>query len=347
MHHLLYVSQLYSLSILRPLQKAAKKRGDECAWFFFFFLNGNAYLDGCERLLSEVDDVINWKPYAVYVPGNVVPHFFPGVKVQVFHGLATDETGKKGHYRIRGFFDLYCTRNPDETEKFKALEKKYGHFRVADTGWPKLDPLFSDLGQNIRTELGIEKPIVLYASTFSPSLTSAPQLFDEIRELSSSGKWHWLVTLHPKMDEAVVAQYRTLAGPNLTFFESHEDVLPLMHAADAMLCDTSSIALEFQMLNKPLVTFKNKTPGQHHISVTNVEQIESALSEALNCPEPLMRATQKFVEFLHPRNDGRSSERVIAAVDSFIASGYGQLTQTTLNMLRKWKIRKQLGYYRF
>lgn len=346
MRHLFYVSQLYSLSILRPIQAAALKRGDECAWFFDPPLNGADYLGSAETLLSDVSEVVSFKPDVVYVPGNVVPDFFPGIKVQVFHGLATDDTGKKGHYRIRGFFDLYCTRGPEETAKFKELEESYGHFRVVETGWPKIDPLFAGIGENLKSKLDITKPVILYASTFSPSLTSAPVVYDKIRQLSETGKWHWLVTLHPKMDADVVAEYRAMAGDNLTFFESHEDVLPLLQTADAMLCDTSSIALEFQMLQKPLVTFRNKAPGDHLINVTEIDQIETALTEALLRPERLMQAARELVEQLHPQNDGNSSERILDAVATFVAMKDGQLRPKPLNLLRKWKIRKKLGYYR-
>jgi CDP-glycerol glycerophosphotransferase (TagB/SpsB family) len=345
--HLFYVSQLYSPSILRPIQTVAQQRNDECAWFFDPPFNGDNYLKEGEILLHDVEDVINFNPDAVYVPGNVVPDFFPGVKVQVFHGLATDDTGKKGHYRIRGFFDLYCTRGPEETYKFEMLARRFKHFRVAETGWPKIDPLFTQKGKGLKQRLDTAKPVVLYASTFSPSLTSAPVVCDTINELSGSGRWHWLVTLHPKMDRNIVARYRSMVGPYLTFIESHEDIIPLLQAADVMLCDTSSIAFEFQLLDKPLVTFRAKRPGKHLINVTDVGEIEKAVAIALTRPEKVMQPAREFMDHLHPYRDGRSSVRVLDATDAFIRQGRGHLKRKPFNMLRRIKIRKRLGYYRF
>lgn len=331
---------------MRPLQEAIRSRGDDCAWFFDRPEAGANHLLEDERLLKTVAEVKEYNPLAVFVPGNVVPDFFPGIKVQIFHGLATDDTGKKGHYRIRGFFDLYCTRGPDETGKFQALADHCGHFRVIETGWPKLDPLFSESSEiSLKDKLRTNKPIILYASTFSPSLTSAPALYETIRSLSLNGQWHWLVTLHPKMDLEVVARYRELAGPNLTFFESHQDVLPLLKTADAMLCDTSSIAIEFQMLRKPLATYRTKTPGPHLINVSEPEKVHEALSDALQTPVSLMAHTNDFVDALHPYNDGLSSARVLDAVDSFANSGVKPLKPKPLNILRRFKIRKKLGYY--
>ena len=346
-NYLFYVSQLYSLSIMRPLQAAIRKRGDDCAWFFDRPEMGDIHLSTGEKSLKTVAEVKQYNPLAVFVPGNVVPDFFPGIKVQIFHGLATDETGKKGHYRIRGFFDLYCTRGPAETESFQQLAERYGHFGVIETGWPKLDPLFSEEATfSLRGKLGTDKPIVLYASTFSPSLTSAPELYETIRSLSARGDWHWLVTLHPKMEQELVAKYRSLAGPHLTFFESHEDVLPLLKTADAMLCDTSSIAIEFQMLHKPLVTYKAKAPGPHLIDVTDPAKVMAALTEALQYPESLMAQTEDFAQRLHPCNDGCASERILEAVDLFAGSGRVALKAKPWNLLRRFKIRKKLGYYR-
>ncbi|MDW7643586.1 MAG: CDP-glycerol glycerophosphotransferase family protein [Desulfuromonadales bacterium] len=344
--YLMYGSQLYALAILRPLQSAIIERGDEVAWFFDG--PGADHLQAHERHLQSVEEVKTFEPQAVFVPGNVVPDFFPGIKVQVFHGLATDDTGKKGHYRIRGFFDLYCTRGDEETRRFQQLAQKYRYFRVAQTGWPKLDPLFSETQDaDLHTQLGIDakQPVVLYGSTFSPSLTSAPFLYETIRQLAQQGDFFWLVTLHPKTDPDLVARYRGLAGKNLRFFESHEDIVPLLRAADVMLCDTSSIAIEFQMLDKPLVTFRAKCPGPQQIDVRDSEKVETALNKALQRPEELMKATRQFTHALHPWNDGRSSQRVLEAVDQFLTQGRAGLKPKPFNLLRKWKMRRKLVYY--
>ena len=65
------------------------------------------------------------------------------LRVQVFHGFnVRKRSDNKGHFRVRGFFDLYCTQGPDTTLPFKVLEKKFGYFKVVETGWPKMDPMF-------------------------------------------------------------------------------------------------------------------------------------------------------------------------------------------------------------
>ncbi len=345
-HYLFYVSQLYALAILRPLQEEIRRNGDHVAWFFDSPAAGVDFLREDEILLRTVTEVKNYNPCAVFVPGNVVPDFFPGIKVQVFHGLATDETGKKGHYRIRGFFDLYCTHGPEGTAKFEQLAQQHGYFQVKETGWPKLDPLFHDrLTGNLPFRLIEGRPTVLFGSTFSPTLSAARQLLPTIAELSATGRWHWLVTLHPKMDPETVDAYRALVGPNLDFIDSHHDLTPVLQAADVMLCDTSSIAIEFQMLEKPLVTYRTKVPGPHLIDVVSMVEVESALAHALTRPASLLVETRRFVDRLHPWRDGHSSQRVLEAVDHFDGDARG-LKQKPLNLLRKFKLRRRLGYYR-
>ncbi len=350
-YYLFFVNHQYSFDILRPLQKAIRNRGDEVAWFVQGTDDSCLRLD--EKKLHTVEEVKEYNPVAVYVPGNWVPDFFPGVKVEVFHGLANDETGKKGHYRIRGLFDLYCTHAPVVTHKFQKLAEKYRTFSVAETGWPKLDPLFNPLLRepdpydDFRDRLEANKPIILYASTFSPSLTSAPYLIDKIRQLSKDSKWHWLVTLHPKMPAEIVEQYKSMQGENFIYVDSSHNVLPLLLAADAMLCDTSSIGLEFMLLDKPLVTYKTKVPGPHLIDVVDTEEIESALSQALTRPEDLLDEARMFVEKLHAYSDGCSSERVLQATDDFIKNDLHKLKSKPFNLWRKLKMRKKMSYYKW
>ena len=358
--YLFFINQQYSYSILRPLQEAILRRGDEVAWFVHGTDDQNLRPE--EKQLHTVAQVQSYQPAAVFVPGNWVPDFFPGVKVEVFHGLANDETGKKGHYRIRNLFDLYCTHAPLVTARFQALAAVNGTFKVKETGWPKLDPLFDctqtpvaekpSVGQfveqqylQLKAQLGSDKPVVFYASTFSPSLTSAPLLVNKIRQLADSGKWHWLVTLHPKTPQSLVDTYKAMAGPNFTFMSSELDVLPMLKVADVMLCDTSSISLEFMLLDKPVVTFRTKQPGPHVIDVQEEDAIESALEQALTRPDDLMLASNEYCFKLHATRDGKSSERVLQAVDEFIKNDLGHLKPKPLNLWRKWQMRKRMAYY--
>lgn len=343
--YLFFVNQPYSYSILRPLQNEIRRRGDEAAWFVAGC--STAPLKPDERRLNTVKEVMAYQAHATFVPGDWVPYFFPGIKVEVFHGMARNKRGHSSeddsdHYRIRGWFDLYCTHALKDTEKFRELAQQHQHFAVAHTGWPKLDPLLAGASAGRRQAAADEPPVVFFASTFSRSVTSAPHLFETIKELSLSGRWTFIVTLHPKMDPVIVDRYRALAGANLRFVESDEDLLPLLPEADVMLCDTSSIMFEFMFLDRPVVTFRTKMPGPYLINVQEVGDLEQALKDAVSYPETLMAETRALCDQLHSFRDGRSSRRVMGAVEDFLEKGHQSLKPKPLNLVRKLKVRRRL-----
>ncbi len=341
-NYLLFLNVAYSFSILRPLQSAIRRRGANVAWFVQDL--DPSHLRPDERLLHSVAEVKTFNPRAVFVPGNWVPDFFPGVKVQVFHGFGIE---KKGHFDIRGLFDLYCTHGPLTTRPFQALAEKHGFFHVAETGWPKVDHLFRFApGKEPREKKPSPKPVVLYAPTFSTSLCSAPSLFEPIRRLALKGDFHWLIKFHPLMEESVVRKYRGMAGGNVDIVDD-PDIVPSLHAADVMLTDTSSVVSEFLLLNKPVVTYNTRSPAPHVIDFKKADQLESRLTQALEHPRAVMSAAREFIGRMHPYVDGRSSERVLAATDAFIDRYQGKLKPKPLNLFRKLKIRRRLHYYRW
>lgn len=346
--YLLFAEQLYSYPILRPLQDAMLKRGDSVAWYIHKIDNRLTTNDA--TVLESVKQVQAFNPDAVFVPTNWVPDFFPGLKVEIFHGFNVGKraNSSQDHFRIRGHFDLYCTQGPNTTLPFEKLSQQYGYFRVAETGWSKLDPMFNCKQPNkLREKINTSKPIVFYASTFSPKLTSAPTLIKHIKKMADSGKWHWLVTLHPKSDPAVIELYRNIKSENLTFIEPGEEIIPMLYAADAMLCDTSSIFIEYLLLIKPVVTFNTSVPGPHLIDVQTIDEIEPALTRALTRPESLMHEIEKYAKHIHPQRDGKAAERIIDATQTFIKSDKSDLKSKPLNLGRKLQIRKKLKYYKF
>jgi len=339
-HYLLYGSERYALAILRPLQAAIRARGDAAAWFF----DGPGFEDlhRDERLLATVAEVKGFDPVAVLTSSNAVPHFFPGVKVEVFHGF---DAGKPRHIYIRGFFDMYCTTGPNDTARFEALAASHGHFTVRETGWPKLDPFMQAIGpggpQPVRSP-----PVILYHSTFSHSWSAAETLYEEVRRLSRDGRWRWIVTLHPKMAQTTVDKFRALENAHLRFAED-DNILALFPQVDMMCSDTSSALNEFLLTYKPVVTFRNRRPGPQLIDIDDPREFEPAIERALERPRELMQAIRSYADSIHPYRDGHSSERVLAAVDDFIAAGARNPRSKPANIWRKLKIRKRIGYWGF
>jgi CDP-glycerol glycerophosphotransferase (TagB/SpsB family) len=335
--YLFFGSERYTIGIMRPIEAAIKLRGDSVAWFFSG--PGAEDLGKDDVLLKTVAEVKEWNPIAVITPNNTVPHFFPGVKVQTFHGF---DAGKPRHIYIRGFFDLYCTTGPADTRAFEALAQKLQYFSVVETGWPKLDYFL----QNTPKELPPlnHPPVILYHSTFSPSWSAAEILYDEVKRLSSTGKWKWIVTLHPKMNTETVEKYKSLESEHLQF-ATNDNILELFPLADLMCSDTSSALSEFLLTRKPVVTFKNRRPGPQLINIQTIDDFEPAIEQALARPPELMQAIEHFVDELHPYRDGKSAERILDAIDAFIAAGAKNPRKKPLNLWRKFKLCKSLKHW--
>lgn len=354
-NYLFFVNAEYCYPILRPLQAVIRSRGDRAAWL----VSGcsPAPLGPDELLLADVAAAADWRPDAVFSPGDYTPYFLPGAKIQVFHGIARNKRGAASeddsdHYRIRGWFDLYCTHAEQDTARFEALAGRYGTFHVARTGWPKLDPLFSGR-QPYASGSGGDSggaagavPTVFFASTFSPSMTAAPALAELIEGLSASGRFRVIATLHPKMDPAVLRRYQGIRNPNYAWVPPGEDLLAAMSRADVMLCDTSSIMYEFMFLDRPVVTLRTRNPGPWLLDVTSPDEVESALRRALTRPPELLAAAHGLCHELHPFRDGRSSERVMDAVEALLDGRLGPLKKKPLNLMRKFRLRRRFGYWK-
>ncbi len=343
--YLFYISQNYSFAILRPIQQILRARGDDVRWFF----EGNdvnpGYLSQDEVLLDSVDQVKTYAADVTIATANSIPTFIPGLKVCVFHGFDAGKVkpnGEKSHFKIRGCFDLYCTQGPNTTGPFKANQQKYQFFNVIETGWSTLDALFKSTDQDKISN----RPTILLCSTFSKRLSCAKALHASVKSLSQSGKWNWLVQFHPKMSPEVVEMYQAIQSEHLKYIQT-DDVIPLLKQADVMVCDTSSVISMFLIQHKPVVTYNNIDPGPYLIDIADPELLEASIEKALSRPEALMREIQIFSDQTHPYQDGKSSERVVKAIDEVLAGKFPVARAKPWNLIKNLKYRKRLHYWKW
>ena len=338
---IIYISQPYSIPIGRPLQKEIERRGFEVRWFCDEEETKLA-LSKSEKLLNSVEEALKYSPDVVLVATNVVPYFFSGLKVQIFHGFSVGKrSDAKGHFNIRGFFDLYCTQGESTTKPFLELQKKHKYFEVVQTGWSKIDPLFLDDKSNKKRA---NKPTIMISSTFTTRLSLAKnkEVVEEIEHLSKQGRYSFIAVLHPKMEQEIVDRFKSFQNENFRFYDT-TDLIPLFKQADVMLSDTTSAITEFILQEKPVVTINNNQPKPHMINIKYAKEIEEAIEYALSHPAIIMKELKIFIAKTHPYSDGKSSARVVDACLDFLESK--QIKKKPLNLIRKWKIRKKLGYF--
>lgn len=338
---LIYISHTYALPIGKPLQEEIIARGYEVKWFSELDAP-KKHFPAAGNLIQEIEEVVQYQPHIVLTITDVVADFISGLKVQIFHGfLAHKHSFKKGHFRIRGFFDLYCTQGPSTTGPFKEIQKNKPHFLVRETGWSKVDPLFQFMEQPRN------KPTILVSSTFSPkySWTYNEAVIKELERISKTGKYKFLVILHPKMAADRVEKIKAIQNSDFEYIAT-TDIIPLFRRADIMFSDTTSAITEFMLQHKAVVTFKNNKPAPHLIDIHSASMIEAALEEAFNPKSSLRNAIKDYVNITHPYFDGKSSERVISTCIEVLHGDKSKIKKKPLNLLRKFQIRKKLNYFK-
>ncbi|HAN19919.1 MAG: CDP-glycerol--glycerophosphate glycerophosphotransferase [Bacteroidetes bacterium GWC2_33_15] len=317
----LFCKNPYAFGILKPLNDELANRGMPVIWYIpGEIINLFPYKESC-NYTSEIQRIADFNNDVLIVPGNEVPHYLRGLKVQVFHGLAGE---KKGHFRIRHYFDLYLTQGPYFTERFKQLANKYKDFDVIETGWPKLDSLFNQKNayisekQSILKESGTDK-IVLYAPTFSPSLTSATALKNEIIKIADK-KTVLLIKFHDLMNKKVIDEYREIEKQNSHIRIIHDNnITKYLILADLLISDTSSVVYEFLLLDKPVITFRSHSKHIHWQNIVNPVELTDSVQNTFS-KDRFTNQRKWIINNYHPYSDGCSSKRIVETLISYLES---------------------------
>lgn len=340
---ILFCQNAYAFGILAPIRDVLQEQGHDFLWYISGKLLDNFPYKNEDYTVRTLDLQL-YKSDAIFVPGNEVPYYIRGLKVQVFHGLAGE---KKGHFRIRHYFDLYLTQGPYFTDKFNELKKVHKNFDVIETGWPKLDVYSTEKNRYdfekkaILQQFNTDK-IVLYAPTFSPSLTSAPYLLQEIKNLAETTGYVILIKLHDLMDPKWIKAYKRLSYEvNNVIFKEDKNIIKSLIQADILVSDTSSVIYEFILLDKPVISFKNiadKVLWDNSKSYTGLTQ---KVLDNFNLDPHAAERAYINMQF-HPYQDGKSALRMVNAVKEYIEI-HGVPEERKLSLARRLKIDSMFG----
>jgi len=340
---ILFCQNNYAFGILQPIKAYLDKKEHEHLWFVpDKILKDFPYKS--DHYTASMEDLMTFQSDAIFVPGNEVPHYLRGLKVQVFHGLAGE---KKGHFRIRHYFDLYLTQGPYFTNTFNQLKAVHKNFDVIETGWPKLDVyatnknIFDGKKKNLLKTYKA-KSILLYAPTFSPKLTSAPYLLDQLKTLAENKEYLILLKFHPLMDEKWVTIYKKLANDITNIiFEDERNIIKFLLMADLLISDTSSAIYEFILLNKPVVSFRSISQNIRWDNSLDYGELVP-LAEKNLIKDPFAKQRNYIFEQFHPYNDGKSAQRMVDSVEQFINDN-GVPEKRNISLLRRMKIYSIFG----
>ena len=340
---LIYISYSYSIPIGEPLENEILNKGDNVMWFSDT-KQGFDKIKHQSNTLSSIQDVINYEPHIVLTLTNLVPDFISGLKVQVFHGFNAkkrkSKKNKYSHFNIRGFFDLYCTQGPSTTCYFNKLAAQYKHFKVIETGWPKVDPLFqTESSETIYNN-------IMIASTFTKSLSLAfdDSFYQEIKRLVGSGKYNFQMVLHPKMPSEIVEKWKKLNSEHFEFIDTY-NLIPVFKNNRLLVSDNTSAISEFLLQEKPVIAYKNINQPDYLINIDTASQLELLLISKNLLSEELLKNIRHYNKELHPYSDGLSSKRVIDSCIQYLHEDKTSVKSKPVNLIRKFKIRKKLKHF--
>ena len=348
MRIVLFCENKYAIDILKPLQDEAEDEGvNDILWYVHKKRIPDFPLKDSVNWTNSIQEVYDFFPDVVFVPGNIVPYYLRGVKIQIFHGYAAE---KKDHWIIRRYFDTYFTQGPYFTRKFKQLSYKYKDFEVLETGWTRQDWIsehrsdFENEKYELLQKYG-KKQIVLYAPTFSPKITSLPLIKDALIKLAKEKDILLMMKFHPLTNKEWIDEYRQLADEhdNMIFVDDIS-VTKYLLMADVMISDTSSTIYEFLLLNKPVITLRAISKDIYWKNIDNPEELCDAF-EQVQHDEKIISLRRWVIENYDPYTDGDVARRMLEGARDYIRRN-GVPRKRKLNLWRKYTSIKTFGKVR-
>lgn len=345
MRILLFCENKYAVDIVRPLQDEADRQGGhEVLWYVHQPKIPEFPLKDEVSWTNSIKEAYDFRPDAVFAPGNIVPYYLSGVKCSIFHGYAAE---KRDQFRIRNYYDIYMTQGPYFTQEFLKLQEGYHDFEVLETGWTRQDWIarhrhdFDEERRNLLWNNSCDS-IVLYAPTFSPRLSSLPKIKDELVRLVAKRDVLLLIKLHPLTQKAWVDEYKQLAEDySNMIFEDDFAVTKYMLMADVMISDTSSTIYEMLLLDKPVITLNTVSQDPYWKDISDATQLIEAYDEVFSNQE-LIERRKWIIENYDPYTDGRCAERMLKGVADYIKR-HGVPAKRKLNLWRKYVSIKTFG----
>lgn len=283
--------------------------------------------------IMTIDDAKS-SDFDVLVSSHLSDGLFPRsaqTTVQIFHGVSMKNLAVR-EKALR--FDYLCLPGRYHAEKFRSQGLVQPGRTYAVTGFPKSDLIVNtgsfDRDSFFRShELDPERPTILFAPTGEKGNALEKMGEQVIRAIDEAGTWNLMVKPHdhPK---------RPTDWDGLGGLENERirivrdlDIVPCLHAADVLVTDLSSVAVEYTLLDRPIIfldipkliervakrapALDLETYGRNIGVVAGPNELAAAVTDALANPDRGSELRRKMASHLF-HDAGGAVERVAQVI---------------------------------
>lgn len=318
---------------------------NQCQWRVITELNDTS---GIETLLKKYEMLIATHMWPPLTALSTREWFFKKKTVRILDGCGK---GLATFAPWSAYFDIALAYGPYTEEYLRLLNTTYV------IGNQKFDDWFLhtvDGGEikYIKTKVDQNKKTLLYLPTHG-GLSSLHLFAHAIASLEE--KYNILVKLHRHSKLIEPEAIKPLLRDEIKLFESKDDLLPLLYAADLVISDSSSVALEVLLVDKPMVlldVISDEEVWQKHqegeefngfwysggieyiesagkklrdlfsrfgLTAKNPEEVESALKNAFGANWDASRKERhQFRNYIFAHQNGTSGERAANIIREFL-----------------------------
>lgn len=249
-------------------------------------------------------------------------------RVQIFHGVSFRNRGVRPENLI---YTVFFLTGPYMRQKcIESGLVAEGDPRLVPIGFPKTDPLVAGgLDRDaLLAQYGFDgtRPVLLYAPSGEAHNSLESMGKEVIDRLSATDRYDLIVKMHDHPKNTNVNWFEALApleGAH-TRVVSDLDVIPLLHLADLLITDASSVANEYALLDRPIVYLdvpelirESREKGalvdletwgrRGGVVVPRAAEVEAAVAASLAEPERLSEVRSAIAQNLF-YNPGRATE---------------------------------------
>jgi UDP-N-acetylglucosamine 2-epimerase len=140
------------------------------------------------------------------------------------------------------------------------------------------------------------------------------------------------------MDSDIVEMYRNREVK----ISDSTDITPLLQNSKVVISDTSSVVYEALLMDTPVLTLNSRNSDPEWGDFDNPDGLIEELNSLLSGMDNFKAGREKIKALYHPYSDGKSSERMVKAVENYI-NEFGVPDRRELPLLRKLKNIREFG----